>query len=326
MKETITERENKRVNQVKKELREKEKKILQNKRYYATEGNTINKIKKIREEKAQKALEQHEEILESYEKKRLKEEKRTNLKLKEFEDNLNEIKKKRNISYNDKLKQSYNEHIKNLKIRDEKYEQLMKERDDKFIHKYTQAYWSHREKVKSLNQKKNNREKHFEYIKEMREEQDKIQLKKVKKFQKKLNEMNKRREQIEQRKKEDTHKLQEIQKERFERVKDNLINNKNEDEEVRLNILDYQREMVFNRAEKKDNAIESKKNNARETIVLDNMEREAKIAQFNKDIFKLQNKSMLKLSERQRKDLYKNLLREEAEKKKKEEEDRKYKQ
>ena len=70
MKETITERENKRVNQVKKELREKEKKILQNKRYYATEGNTINKIKKIREEKAQKALEHHEEILESYEKKR----------------------------------------------------------------------------------------------------------------------------------------------------------------------------------------------------------------------------------------------------------------
>ena len=31
----------------------------------------------------------------------------------------------------------------------------MKERDDKYFQKYTQAYWSHRVKANSLKQKKN---------------------------------------------------------------------------------------------------------------------------------------------------------------------------
>ena len=59
MRETVIDRENKRVNQVKKELKEKEKKINQNKKYFATEGNAIKKIRKIRDEKEKKALEQH---------------------------------------------------------------------------------------------------------------------------------------------------------------------------------------------------------------------------------------------------------------------------
>ena len=48
------------------------------------------------------------------------------------------------------------------------------------------------------------------------------------------------------------------------------------------------------------------------------------MGQFNKDISQIQDKSMLKLSAEQRKEVYRNLLREEAEKKKKEEEDKKY--
>ena len=56
----------------------------------------------------------------------------------------------------------------------------MKERDDKFIHKYNQAYLSHREKVKSLYQKKNNREKHFEYMRTISDEKFNIfKLKKL---------------------------------------------------------------------------------------------------------------------------------------------------
>ena len=48
------------------------------------------------------------------------------------------------------------------------------------------------------------------------------------------------------------------------------------------------------------------------------------MGQFNKDIRRIQDKSMLKLSNEKRKEVYKNLLREEAERKKKEEEDKKF--
>ncbi len=322
MREVVIDRENKRVNQVKKELKEKEKKINKNKKYFATEGNVIKKIRKIRDEKEKKALEQHEEILEEYEKKRLNEARRTENKLKEFSNNLNEIKRKRNLSYNDKLLKSFIEHEKNLKIRDEKYEQLIKERDDKYFQKYTQAYWSHRVKANSLKQQKNNREKHFEQVKEMKDEQDKMYLKKIKKFQKKLNEMEKRKHQIELNKKEAGQKLHKFQLEKFERIKDNLQMNKEENEEFRDNVLEYQREFIFNRPIKKDDAIEVKKNNARETIVLDNLERDKKIFQFNKDIYKIQEQSMLKLSNEKRRIMYNNLLKEEAERKKKELEDK----
>ena len=46
MKELVIDRENKRVTQVKKELKDKEKKIRQNKEFLATSGNEILKIKK----------------------------------------------------------------------------------------------------------------------------------------------------------------------------------------------------------------------------------------------------------------------------------------
>ena len=156
----------------------------------------------------------------------------------------------------------------------------------------------------------------------MKDEQDKIHLKKVKKFQKKLNEMEKRKHQIELNKKEASEKLHKFQLERFERIKDNLQMNKEENEEFRDNVLEYQREFIFNRPIKKDDAIEVKKNNARENIVLDNLERDKKIMQFNKDIYKIQEQSMLKLSNEKRRLMYNNLLKEEAEKKKKELEDK----
>ena len=156
----------------------------------------------------------------------------------------------------------------------------------------------------------------------MKDEQDKMYLKKIKKFQKKLNEMEKRKLQIELNKKEAGEKLHKFQLEKFERIKDNLLMNKEENEEFRDNVLEYQREFIFNRPIKKDDAIEVKKNNARETIVLDNLERDKKIFQFNKDIYKIQEQSMLKLSNEKRRIMYNNLLKEEAERKKKELEDK----
>ena len=69
MKELVIDRENKRVNEVKKEIREREKKILKNKEFLATKGNEILKIKKIRDEREKNALIKHDVVLESFEKK-----------------------------------------------------------------------------------------------------------------------------------------------------------------------------------------------------------------------------------------------------------------
>jgi hypothetical protein len=324
MKEVVIDRENKRVTQVKKEIKDREKKIQQNKEYLSKEGNDILKIKKIRDKREKNALIQHDLVLEGYEKKRLKEAERTENRLKEYEDNLNEKRRARNEGYNEKLKKSYQEHEKNLKIRDEKYEQMIKERDDKFFEKYTNAYWSKKNRANQRREKKNNHLKHLEQIREMREEQDKLYMKKLKKFQKKLNDVAKRKEEIEQRRKDEIEKFARTQKEKFERVQDNLLTYKEEDDEDREAVLDYQREYVINKAMNKDIGMELRKANARDNVILADMEMYKMMGKFNKDINKIQNESMLKLSDNRRKQMYKDLLREEAERKKKEEEDKKF--
>ena len=324
MKELVIDRENKRVTQVKKELKDKEKKIRQNKEFLATSGNEILKIKKIRDQRERNALLQHDLVLESFEKKRLQEAERTESKLREFEENFYEKRKTRNNDYNEKLRKSYEEHERNLRIRAEKYEQLIKERDDKYFEKYTKAYWIKKNRQSQVKQKKNDHLKHLEQIKEMREEQERLYQKKLKKYQKKLNDMTKRKEQLEQKKKDDMEKFAQIQREKLDKVKENLNENKEQGNVEREAILDYQREYVVNRANNKDSAYELKRANARENVTLADMEMYRKMGQFNKDISQIQDKSMLKLSAEQRKEVYRNLLREEAEKKKKEEEDKKY--
>ena len=324
MKEVVIDRENKRVTQVKKEIKDREKKIQQNKEYLSKEGNDILKIKKIRDKREKNALIQHDLVLEGYEKKRLKEAERTENRLKEYEDNLNEKRRARNEGYNEKLKKSYQEHEKNLKIRDEKYEQMIKERDDKFFEKYTNAYWSKKNRANQRREKKNNHLRHLEQIREMREEQDKLYMKKLKKFQKKLNDVAKRKEEIEQRRKDEIEKFARTQKEKFDRVQDNLLTFKEEDNEDREAVLDYQREYVINKAVNKDIGMELRKANARDNVILADMEMYKMMGKFNKDINKIQDQSMLKLSDNKRKQMYKDLLREEAERKKKEEEDKKF--
>ena len=59
---------------------------------------------------------------------------------------------------------------------------MIKERDDKFFAKYTNAYWSKKNKANQRREKKNNHLKHLEQIREMREEQEKLYMKKLKNY------------------------------------------------------------------------------------------------------------------------------------------------
>ena len=96
---------------------------------------------------------------------------------------------------------------------------------------------------------------------------------------------------------------------------------KKTDELIRQNILEYQRALVF-RGLDKDQATSLKRSNARENIILSQMEMGRKLNQFNREMNKLKDESILKKSFDQRRQIYKDLLKAEAEKKKKEEEEK----
>lgn len=80
--------------------------------------------------------------------------------------------------------------------------------------------------------------------------------------------------------------------------------------------MEYQREFVF-RGLDRDHVTNLKRVNARENIVLSQLELNKKLSQFNRDINKLKEESIPKKSLEQRKKIYKDLLKAEAERKKK---------
>ena len=116
-------------------------------------------------------------------------------------------------------------------------------------------------------------------------------LKKQKDYEKKLNAMNSKREKLEEKKQEEYERMINEQKEKFKKAKRNLRVNKNEDEAIRINILEYQREFVF-RGLDRDQVTTLKRSKARENIVISQLELNRKKNQFNKDINKLKDESI----------------------------------
>ena len=79
-----------------------------------------------------------------------------------------------------KLRQSKECHEKNLEIRDERYEQQIKERDEKAFEKYTKNYWLKKERAQKKKEDKNKELKHLEAIKELQEQNEEERMKKQK--------------------------------------------------------------------------------------------------------------------------------------------------
>ena len=115
--------------------------------------------------------------------------------------------------------------------------------------------------------------------------------------------------------------MKELYLEKKEVIQDNLKELAELDLEDREAVLEYQREFII-RVGDKDHANNLRKMSARENIVLANMEIERKLNQFNKDMNKLKEQNMSKLSYEKRKKMYLDMLKAEAEKKKKEEEEK----
>lgn len=322
MRETVRYTEEMRMKKMKKELNDKQQRYEEQREQIRSQNEEANlKNKKLRENREENIRKNFNKAKEKQEEKRLEEAKRTQNKLKEYTENSEDKRLERQKQYVAKLRQSQEFHEKNLKIRDEKYEQQIKERDEKAFEKYTKNYWLKKERAQKKKEDKNKELKHLEAIKELQEQNEEERMKKQKAYIKKLNDMTTKRLRLEEKRQIEYENIINEQKQKFAKTKINLENYKKTDELIRQNILEYQRALVF-RGLDKDQATSLKRSNARENIILSQMEMGRKLNQFNREMNKLKDESILKKSFDQRRQIYKDLLKAEAEKKKKEEEEK----
>ena len=322
MRETVRYTEEMRMKKMKKELNDKQQRYEEQREQIRSQNEEANlKNKKLRENREENIRKNFNKAKEKQEEKRLEEAKRTQNKLKEYTENSEDKRLERQKQYVAKLRQSQEFHEKNLKIRDEKYEQQIKERDEKAFEKYTKNYWLKKERAQKKKEDKNKELKHLEAIEELQEQNEEERMKKQKAYIKKLNDMTTKRLRLEEKRQIEYENIINEQKQKFAKTKINLENYKKTDELIRQNILEYQRALVF-RGLDKDQATSLKRSNARENIILSQMEMGRKLNQFNREMNKLKDESILKKSFDQRRQIYKDLLKAEAEKKKKEEEEK----
>ena len=309
MRETVRENEIKKIKYVLDYHNKKNKKVEMNQQRIREEKLGENaKQKKIKEEKKLAAQKRHEKKLQNDEEERLKAEREINELLENQKRNYDEQRRKRKEDFELTNKKSYENHIKNLKIRDENYENLIKQRNEKSFEKYTKTYWFRKSMLQKHTNKKNDRLKHLELINEKKEEVEKKRLADQKRFIKKLKDMEKKKLEAEERKRDFIEKLRRNHEDKVMNCKETLESYKQEDDEFREDILEYQR-MLITRANEKENTIKMKKNNARENIIVNQMELEKKMGQWNKDMNKIKDQSMWKLSIDKRRKLYQNILK-----------------
>lgn len=145
--------------------------------------------------------------------------------------------------------------------------------------------------------------------------------KKGQKIMSKFSELEKRRMEMYEKKHQELLGTMEKQQQKFS----NLVKNKKEftmkSREKNLNILKNQQSLI-DRAHMKENSVVIDRLNAHERTVLTQMELEEKLKNFYSQMNSLKEQSVMKMSKEQRKQLYMNLKRQEAEKKKKEAEER----
>ena len=322
MRETVRYTEEMRMKKMKKELNDKQQRYEEQREQIRSQNEEANlKNKKLRENREENIRKNFNKAKEKQEEKRLEEAKRTQNKLKEYTENSEDKRLERQKQYVAKLRQSQEFHEKTEKIRNEKYEQQIKERDEKAFEKYTKNYWLKKERAQKKKEDKNKELKHLEAIKELQEQNEEERMKKQKAYIKKLNDMTTKRLRLEEKRQIEYENIINEQKQKFAKTKINLENYKKTDELIRQNILEYQRALVF-RGLDKDQATSLKRSNARENIILSQMEMGRKLNQFNREMNKLKDESILKKSFDQRRQIYKDLLKAEAEKKKKEEEEK----
>ena len=193
---------------------------------------------------------------------------------------------------------------------------MAKETEEKEFKKYIAFYWLRKAQEKALRQNNKLKEK-TERIEELEKENEK----KSKNLLAKIRKREAIKEKYDKQKKDKLEEEMKAREEKMRRCNTQKIELLKEQNERRLDILDYQYELL-SRCNKKDNMKEMKRINAGERTVANQMNLEKNLSDFYKRMSLLKDQSVYKKTPEQRYKIYKDLKRAEAERKKKELEDK----
>ena len=220
-----------------------------------------------------------------------------------------------------KIKEQEIRHNKNIILEQEKFVKKENDNKDKIMKKYITFYWNR----KGREEKKKNNFVHFNEKYDERyvrlEEIEKAHEKKQKSLMKKLLTIQTNQKEIYEREKQ---KYENIQKKRNQYLIMCRNNKKNLDKfftEETKGIVTYQN-FVLSRQKQLEDKVKLKKENLIEKTIYNQLKFEKNLKPFYKTLERIKSESIIKKSKEQRKKIFRDLKRAEAEKRKREEEER----
>ena len=229
--------------------------------------------------------------------------------------------KKKYAKKNLETEKRHENNVIKLNIENEK---LAKETEEKEFKKYIAFYWLRKAQEKALRQKTKEKNTKLKEKTERIEELEKENEKKSKELLAKIRKREALKQKFEKEKEERLKEEMRQREEKMRRCNTQKIELMKEQNERRLDILDYQYELII-RGKKRDNMNELKRINASERTVINQMTLEKNLSDFYKRMSHLKEQSIYKKTPEQRYKIYRDLKRAEAERKKKELEDKLYK-
>ena len=226
--------------------------------------------------------------------------------------------KKKYAKKNLETEKRHENNVIKLNIENEK---LAKETEEKEFKKYIAFYWLRKAQEKALRQKTKEKNTKLKEKTERIEELEKENEKKSKELLAKIRKREALKQKFEKEKEERLKEEMRQREEKMRRCNTQKIELMKEQNERRLDILDYQYELII-RGKKRDNMNELKRINASERTVINQMTLEKNLSDFYKRMSHLKEQSIYKKTPEQRYKIYRDLKRAEAERKKKELEDK----
>ena len=200
-------------------------------------------------------------------------------------------------------------------------EKLAKETEEKEFKKYIAFYWLRKAQEKALRKKTKEKYDKLKEKTERIEELEKYNEKKGKELIAKIRKREVLKQKYDKEKSDKINEEKKTREEKMRRCNTQKVELLKEQNDRRLDILDYQYELL-NRGKKKDNMNEMKRINAGEKTIINQMTLEKNLSDFYRRMNFLKEQSIYRKTPEQRYKIYRDLKRAEAERKKKELEDK----
>ena len=220
-----------------------------------------------------------------------------------------------------KLKEQEIRHNNNINLEKEKFQQRAKDNQEKIMKKYVTFYWSKKGREEKKRKKFMNLNEKFEERVNKLEEIERAEEKKKKKLEKKLLSIETNQKLILDKEKRKYEDIKERRYQYFNTCRNNRINFEKELTEEAKCILDYQNE-VLSRQNERDEKIRLKRENLKDKTIYNQMMFEKNLRPFYKRLERIKSESIIKKSKEQRRKIYRDLKRAEAEARRREEEER----